>query len=318
MLGKIYGNAFKVLAQKSFKLWGLSILATVLSVLVWLLFGLVPGVALFVSMLLQAGTVMMYLHAYRGEKVEGKHLFDAFKDGKTAARTIKGIGWSNIIIFLWSLIPIVGPIFAIIRGYQYCLVPYIVVTEPNGEPFDAYKISKERTKGYCGQMFLADLIPCVVIGVVFGIFAALSLIPYVGFVFAVILYVLTLVVSILYPFFMGLVHAGFYDEIMRNANAAPAPVAPAAPYAAPAAPTAPRVPAAQAAPYAPQAAPRAAAPTAPQYAAPTAPRAAAPQAAPYAPQAAPTAPYAPSAFCPRCGAKLEQGAKFCGNCGNRF
>lgn len=233
MLGKIYGNAFKVLAQKSFKLWGLSILATVLSVLVWLLFGLIPGVALFVSMLLQAGTVMMYLHAYRGEKVEGKHLFDAFKDGKTAARTIKGIGWANILIFLWSLIPFVGWIFAIIRGYQYSLVPYIVVTEPDGEPFDAYKISKERTKGYCGQMFLADIIPGIAISVVFGILAALSMIPYAGIVFAIILVVLSVVVAFLYPFFMGLVKAGFYDEIMKNAEAGknPAPVAPAVPAA---------------------------------------------------------------------------------------
>ena len=239
MLGKIYGNAFKILMQKSFKLWGLSILSTVLVGLVWILFAIPLGLALFISMLLQAGVVMMYLHAYRGEKVEGKHLFDAFKDGKTASRTIKGIGWSNILIFLWGLIPIVGWIFAIIRSYQYSLVPYIVVTEPDGEPFDAYKISKERTKGYCGQMFLADILPSIVIAVVFGILGALTQIPYVGIIFAIILFVLAFVVAFLYPFFMGLVKAGFYDEIMKAANAAPvapaaptAPVAPAAPVAA--------------------------------------------------------------------------------------
>jgi hypothetical protein len=232
MLSKIFGNAFKVLAQKSFKLWGLSILSTVLVGLVWILFAIPLGLAIFISMLLQAGVVMMYLHAYRGEKVEGKHLFDAFKDGKTASRTIKGIGWSNILIFLWGLIPIVGPIFAIIRSYQYSLVPYIVVTETNGDPFDAYKISKERTQGYCGQMFLADLIPCVVITVVFAILGALCQIPYAGVIFAIITAVLGIVVAFLYPFFMGLVHAGFYDEIMKNANNAPAPVASAAPAAA--------------------------------------------------------------------------------------
>ena len=102
MLTKIYGNALKVIATKPFKLWGISLIAVFLSFFISIAFGLVFGIAFFLSMLLSVGTVMVYLHGYRGEKVEGKYLFDAFKDGKTAGRTIKGMGWSQLLIALWG------------------------------------------------------------------------------------------------------------------------------------------------------------------------------------------------------------------------
>ena len=216
MLTKIYGNALKVIATKPFKLWGISLIAVFLSFFISIAFGLVFGIAFFLSMLLSVGTVMVYLHGYRGEKVEGKYLFDAFKDGKTAGRTIKGMGWSQLLIALWGLIPIVGPIIAIIRMYQYRLVPYILVQESDGDPFDAYKVSKERTKGYVGTMFAADIIPYAAVAVAALILSLLGKIPYIGVLFNVILFIFLIVVFICLPLFLGLVQAAFYEEIMNN------------------------------------------------------------------------------------------------------
>ena len=281
MLKTIYGNALKVIAKKPFKLWGISLIAVLLEVFIAAAFGLVFGIAFFLLMLLQVGTVMVFLHGYRGENVEGKHLFDAFKDAKTAGRTIKGMGWSELLILLWSLIPIVGFVFAIIRTYQYRLVPYILVMEEDGDPFDAYKVSRERTKGYVGLMFAADIIPVVAIFLVTLILSLLSMIPYVGILFMLILFVFSIVVGVCLPLFMGLVQAAFYEEIMKNikpgaeAPAAPAPVAPA--------------------PEAEKA----------QEEAPAEEKTAEPE------SAAPT-------VCPTCGAPIEPGTKFCTQCGHKF
>ncbi|MBQ4290031.1 MAG: hypothetical protein II719_02435 [Clostridia bacterium] len=216
MLTKIYTNALKVIATKPFKLWGISLIAVFLSFFISIAFGLVFGIAFCLTMLLSVGTVMVYLHGYRGEKVEGKYLFDAFKDGKTAGRTIKGMGWSQLLIALWGLIPIVGPIIAIIRMYQYRLVPYILVQESDGDPFDAYKVSTERTKGYVGTMFAADIIPYAAVGVAALILSLLGKIPYIGVLFNIILFIFLVVVFICLPLFLGLVQAAFYEEIMNN------------------------------------------------------------------------------------------------------
>ncbi len=226
MLKTIYSNALKVVAKKPFKLWGISLIAVLLEAFITVAFGLVFGIAFFLLMLLQVGTVMVYLHGYRGENVEGKYLFDAFKDGKTVGRTIKGMGWSSLLIALWSCIPIVGFIFAIIKTYQYRLVPYILVMEKDGDPFDAYKVSKERTKGYVGLMFAADIIPYAAVCLVSVILMLLGKIPYVGFLFLIILFLFMIVVAVCLPLFMGLVQAAFYEEIMKNVK--PGETAPAA------------------------------------------------------------------------------------------
>lgn len=223
MLKTVYSNAFKALAKKPFKLWGISILATALEIVVALAFGMVAGLAFLLIVLLSTGMTMVYLHGYRGENVEGKHIFAAFKDGKTAGRTLKGVGWAGVMAILWGLIPIVGPVFFVIRTYQYVLAPYIALTEEGGDPFDIYKVSRERMKGYCLQMFLANIIPGLVVGAVIGILTLLgmlfSLIPYVGIVFGVLFGLITSAVStvamITLPLFKGLVNAAFYEEIMK-------------------------------------------------------------------------------------------------------
>ena len=104
---------------------------------------------------------MIYLSGYRGENVQVVQLFSCFKDWQTAKRVILGMGWMALWIFLWALIPIVGPIFAIIRSYQYRLTPYILITEPEVSITDAIKESTKRTEGYKLKMWLAEVL-CVI------------------------------------------------------------------------------------------------------------------------------------------------------------
>ncbi|MBQ7088951.1 MAG: hypothetical protein IJN04_04835 [Clostridia bacterium] len=204
MLMKIYGNAFKVLMKKPLKLWGISLLSIALSGVLGGLCGFaIPGLAVCVGLLMGTSMTIIYLKGYRGEEVSTPDLFYCFKDWNTIKRVLLGMGWMALWIFIWSLIPIVGPIFAIIRTYEYRLTPYILVFEPEVPITEAIKISSQKTNGYKGQMFLAELLFGLIL-VVGSII--LALIPVLG-------WIAILVASALAPLFLGLVQAAFYEEI---------------------------------------------------------------------------------------------------------
>lgn len=214
MFMTIYGRAFSVLMKKPLKLWGLSLLAVVLTGLGSALCGVaIPGLGIAVALLLATSMTMVYLRGYRGEEVDTTQLFACFKDWQTIKRVVLGMGWMVLWIFLWSLIPIVGPIFAMIRTYQYRLTPYILVTEPEVSITDAIKVSTERTKGYKLQMFLADIVYGLIFGLVCMALGLLALIPYLGLLFGFALFILYIVFAALCPLFQGLVQAAFYEEI---------------------------------------------------------------------------------------------------------
>ena len=213
MLKTIYSRAFSVMLKKPVRLWAIGLLSSLLCGVANALFGIIPGVALCLCLLISVGLIMVYLHGYRGDEVKAVQLFDAFKDGATFKRTLCGMGWMLLWIFLWALIPFAGPVFAIIRAYQYRLTPYILVQEPDVAPTEAIKLSKERTKGYCGSMFLADLLPGVAIFVVALILGLLGMIPYVGVLFVIIDVLFVIVALLLVGLFKGLVQAAYYEEI---------------------------------------------------------------------------------------------------------
>lgn len=213
MLKIIYTRALKVLMKKPLALWGISLLNTLLVTVLTVLCGGLPILGIAISMLLNTSMTMVYLHGYRGEEVKAVHLFDSCKDWATVKRVLGGMSWMALWIFLWALIPIVGPIFAIIRTYEYRLVPYILVTEPDVAPTEAIRVSKERTNGYKSKMFLAELLTYVAIFVVNLVLGLLCAIPYVGILFSIVLTVVTLAVGALTPLFLGLVQAAFYEEI---------------------------------------------------------------------------------------------------------
>ncbi len=213
MIKTIYTRAFNVLLKKPLKLWGISLLSGLLITVFTVLFGFALGVSLAISILISTSMTMIYLRGYRGEEVGAVNLFDCFKDWATIKRVLCGMGWSALWIFLWGLIPFAGIVFAIIRSYEYRLVPYILVTEPEISPTEAIKVSRERTYGYKGKMFLADiLLPLIYLGfsIIIRIFAA---IPYIGVLFGLISFLVGICYYVLSPLFLGLVQAAFYEEI---------------------------------------------------------------------------------------------------------
>ena len=256
MLKTIYVRAFHVLMKKPLKLWGISLLSVALTAVLTALCGIaIPVLGLAVSVLMTTAMTMVYLSGYRGEEVQAVQLFSCFKDWKTIKRVLLGMGWMYLWIFLWSLIPVVGFVFGIIRSYQYRLTPYILITEPDVAITDAIKVSTERTRGYKLQMWLADFLFAVAFGVVCLVLGLLGMIPYVGVLFFIVMGLLSIAYAVLQPLFLGLVQAAFYEEISNpTIPTAPVakPVAPAPKPVAPAEPVAPAAPAASAASFCPK------------------------------------------------------------------
>lgn len=217
MVMKIYERAFKVLLKKPLKLWGISLLFSVLTgVLVSLCGVAIPVLGIAVTLLMGTSMLMIFLNGYRGEDVKVVDLFSCFKDWATIKRVVLGLAWMALWIFLWSLIPVVGFIFAIVRAYEYRLTPYILVMEPDISITEAIQVSKQRTEGFKLQMFLADIalgVALFVVALVLGLFSA---IPYLGILFALALIVVLVAVALFGNLFMGLVQAAFYEEINKE------------------------------------------------------------------------------------------------------
>lgn len=216
MIKTIYARAFKVLMKKPLALWGISLLNGLLSIVVTTLCGALPILAIGINLLLSTAMTMIFLHGYRGEEVKCVQLFDCMKDGQTIKRVLGGMLWMTLWIFLWGLIPVVGPIFAIIRTYEYRLTPYILVTEPDVAITDAIKVSSQRTYGFKGKMFGAEVLMYVIIFVASFVLGLLSAIPVLGVLFALAMFVLSVATTVLSPLFLGLVQAAFYEEISAS------------------------------------------------------------------------------------------------------
>lgn len=247
MVIQIYQRAFQALMKQPIRLIGLSLFGSLLIFLGSVLFGVVLGVSIAIQLLLSAALAQIFLRSYRGEICNTQDMFVTFKEKGLLKRVLGGMAWRELWLFIWCLIPVVGLVFYIIKGYQYALTPYILMNEQNVEAMDAIQASKARTQGYRGKMFAADILVYVLLFVVFLILGLLSRIPYIGVLFAIVMFLLMLCVAALFPLFMGLVHAAFYEEI--NAPSIPLntpafsfqPETPAAPQPeAPAAPEAPR------------------------------------------------------------------------------
>jgi hypothetical protein len=210
----IYKRALKVVLAKPLKLWGLSLLAIFLSGMLGSLCGIaIPLLGIAVGLLIGTAMTIIFLRGYRGEEVHILQLFECFKDWKTAKRVLLGMGWMWLWIFIWSLIPIAGPIFAIIRSYEYRLTPYILVLEPNVPITEAIKISSQKTNGYKLQMWLADFVYILIFYGVIIVLTLLGAIPYLGIIFLLADFVLMLAFCALAPLFAGLVQTAFYEEI---------------------------------------------------------------------------------------------------------
>lgn len=236
MVQTIYTRALKILMEKPFKLWGISLLAIVLSSVLSTLCGVaIPLLGIGVGLLISTAMTIIYLRGYRGEEISVVQLFELFKDWNTIKRVLLGLGWMYLWVSLWFLVPVLGPIIALIRIYQYRLVPYILVFEPEVPITKATEISTQKTEGYKLTMWLADIAYAVIFVVAVFVLSWFIPIPLIGPLFALAIFIAYIVFIALSPLFAGLVQAAFYEEIMKAKSA---PVAPVAPFA-PVAPTAP-------------------------------------------------------------------------------
>ena len=207
MVRSIYTRTLNILSTLPFKLWGLSLLSGLLSIIV-MIFGFLPIITIPVIAVLNAGMVAVYFAAYNGHDVSSKLLFSGYKNfGHIAG----GMCWRTLWIVLWALIPIAGPFIAIYKSYQYAFTPYILNEEKEVGALDALKKSMQDTNGYKLQMFIASIIPAAIYFVVSLVLSLLGLIPFVGVFFKVVSSIISIAYSLVAPMFLGLIKAGFYD-----------------------------------------------------------------------------------------------------------
>ena len=219
MITKIYRQALAAVMKKPFKLWGILLLGGFLCSVMAVLFLAVPAVAIAINLGISTSITMIFLYSYRGQEPCAADLFECLKDGQTAKRTVGGMAWMALWIFLYGLIPVVGPILAIVKTYAYRLTPYILVLEPEIKITEAYKVSESRTFGYKGKMFGADFLAGVIlsaidIGGLILVTIGEEINDGVAALFALLFLVVNLFVAFVFPLFIGFVQAAFYEEIM--------------------------------------------------------------------------------------------------------
>lgn len=205
-----YKQALAVILKKPIMLWGLSLLSAILGVIASIVTSPIIILSFCATTLLDLGMIKVYLDGLKGKEVNSNQLFAAFN--KNAVRSVGGMAWMTLWIIIWGLIPIVGPIFAIIKSYSYAFVPYILVTKPEVSATEALKLSMQMTKGKKGQMFLADFCLGLGIGIVALVLGLLALIPFIGILFTLILIIFAILVALFIGIFQGLYKAAFYDD----------------------------------------------------------------------------------------------------------
>ncbi|MGL4606019.1 MAG: DUF975 family protein [Eubacteriaceae bacterium] len=101
---------------------------------------------------LLVGISYFSLTIYRGESCSIEGMFS--KGFSNYGRTLGGILWMQLFIFLWALLLVIP---GIIKGYAYSMAPYILADCPKVSATDALKISMRMTNGYKWDIFVMYL-----------------------------------------------------------------------------------------------------------------------------------------------------------------
>ena len=210
-VGEAFRRAFTVFKRKPLKLWGLSLMFMLLTVVV-IIFSVLPIISVPIILVLQIGMTAIYLDGYRGKEVDSNQLFQGFKN---FVRNAGAMGWMALWLIIWGIIPVVGPIIATVKAYGYSFVPYILLNEPEISAVDALKKSEAMTSGYKGKMFITQILVILTAVGTMAVIGALSLIPFVGVVFAVFSTLVLIVIEAILPLVLGTLGAAFYDEAER-------------------------------------------------------------------------------------------------------
>ena len=101
---------------------------------------------------LETGIGRYFLEA-REDRSDFSNLFYSFKKSRYV-NNVKAMGWRYLFIFLWSLLFLIP---GIVKSYAYCMVPYIMVDNPDMDYRRALQLSMAMTFGEKGDIFFLDL-----------------------------------------------------------------------------------------------------------------------------------------------------------------
>lgn len=210
-IGKIfdfYRRAFDVLKKKPVRLWGISLLYLLIASLIASLGAMLPLVTVPIVLLLELGFTGILLDGYHGKEVRSEQLFTPFRK-EEIARNAGGLCWQALWLLIWGLVPVMN----IIKSYSYSLVPYILLTDKEISATEALRKSMRMTDGYKGKMFGADVLLIIGIWLVMLVLVLLSQIPYIGFLFGILLVLAYIAMILFLPIFIGLVHTAIFEDI---------------------------------------------------------------------------------------------------------
>lgn len=151
-----YGRSFSSLdiSDPNFGAALAAIFAGVAFISVITLIALAIGFAwqIFLGGPIEAGMSRYFLEA-RLDRSEFVNLFYSFRKGRYIS-TVKAMAWRLLFTFLWTLLFIIP---GIIKGYAYCMVPYIMADNPAMDYKRALQLSMAMTDGEKGEIFILDL-----------------------------------------------------------------------------------------------------------------------------------------------------------------
>jgi len=182
--------------------------------LVWVI---VAIVGFFLVALLFEGIASMVLTSVA--RVVDPWDYGALDGAYTAFKVISIIG-----VILGCVVAIPLCVIAVIKGYSYSFVPFILATKPDVTVSQSLKLSMELTRGKKLHMFLADLIFSAIVVVVSLILVGLCWIPFANIIFFIVAFAFFIVLAVVAPVFTGLYRAEFF-------RLKPMPKAPRAPKA---------------------------------------------------------------------------------------
>ena len=174
--------------------YGISIGAYILyAVIISAASGLTCGIGFFLIIPpMMVGYAYFTLKVYKGETGDIGEMFSA--GFNNYGRSLGGILWMELFVFLWSLLFIVP---GIIKALSYFMTPHILADSKNVSPTEALKLSMRMTQGYKGEIFVM----------------------YLSFIGWALLSAITCgILQILYTGpYMGTSFAGLYMELKQNA-----------------------------------------------------------------------------------------------------
>lgn len=203
-----YRKALSVLANKPFKLWGLSLLYLLIASIVSSLGAFVPIISIPIILVLGLGFTGILLRGYHGEEVRSAYLFQGFKK-EDIIRNGAGMCWMELWTIIWGFVPVMN----IIKAYSYSFVPYILLTDKEISATEALRKSMRMTDGYKGKMFGADVLIVIAFLIALIVLGLLGQIPYIGWIFMIALFLAYVAFVLFFPLFIGLVHTAFFEDI---------------------------------------------------------------------------------------------------------